>query len=74
MSIKFNASFCCYRGANLFAKDCQGFTPVMVAIATGKKDIMKIMLHPDSNILDVKNASIILWAMENDHVTLLQVC
>ena len=72
----FNHIFCT-RGANLFAKDCQGFTPFMVAIETRRKDILRIMLNPNSNVLDVngqKNASIVLWALENDHVTLLQVC
>ena len=62
------------RGANLFAKDCQGFTPYMVAIAKGQKDVLKIMLDPDSDVNKQKTASIALWAMENDHVTFLQVC
>ena len=47
----------------------------MVAIETKQKDILRIML--DSNVLDVYgqiDASIVLWALENDHVTLLQVC
>ena len=61
----------CTRGANLFAKDCQGLTPVMVAIATGQKDILRIMLDLISDVLE--NASIVLWAIENDHVTLLEV-
>ena len=69
-------SFVYIRGANLFAKDYQGFTPLMVATETGQKDMLKIMLDTNSNILDVNgqiNASIILWALENDHVILLQV-
>ena len=58
------------RGANLFAEDCQGFTPFMVAIETKQKDILRIMLDHNSNVL---SASIVQWALENDHVTLLQV-
>ena len=51
----------------------------MVAIATGQKDILKIMLDPDLNILEVtrKNSpfiNIVKWAIENDHIALLQVC
>lgn len=50
----------------------------MVAIATGQKDILEIMLKYNSKILDVdeqNNApSIVYWAMENDYITLLNVC
>lgn len=48
----------------------------MVAIAAGQKDILRIMLDSALKVLDVtgQNASIVLWAIENDHVTLLQVC
>lgn len=48
----------------------------MVAIAAGQKEILRIMLDTALKILDVtgQNASIVLWALENDHVTLLQVC
>lgn len=76
MHYLFNHIFCT-RGANLFVKDCQGFTPFMVAIETKQKDILRIMLDSNSNVLVVngqKDASIVLWALENDHVTLLQVC
>lgn len=47
----------------------------MVAIAAGQKDILRSMLDSALKILDVtgQNASIVLWAIENDHVTLLQV-
>lgn len=64
------------RGADLFAQDSQGSTPFMVAIANGQKDILRIMLDSALKVLDVtgQNASIVLWALENDHVTLLQVC
>lgn len=60
----------------MFAIDGQGSTPFMVAIATGQKEILRIMLDSAMKILDVtgQNASIVLWALENDHVTLLQVC
>ena len=67
----------CTRGADLSAKDCQGFTPFMVAIETKQKDILRIMLNPNLNVLDAngqKNISVVVWALENDHVTLLQVC
>jgi len=50
----------------------------MVAIETRQNDMLKIMLDgANSNILDVNkqnNASILLWALENDHVILLKVC
>ena len=48
----------------------------MVAIAAGQKDILRNMLDSALKVLDVtgQNASIVLWAIENDHVTLLQVC
>ena len=64
------------RGADLFAEDGQHATPFMVAIATGQKDILRIMLDSALKVLAVtgQNASIVLWALENDHVTLLQVC
>ena len=65
-----------YRGADLFKEDSQGSTPFMVAIAAGQKDILRNMLDSALKVLDVtgQNASIVLWAIENDHVTLLQVC
>ena len=49
----------------------------MVAIATGQKDILKIMLDSNLKILGVNeqnNDSVIHWAIENDYVTLLKVC
>ena len=48
----------------------------MVAIAAGQKEILRIMLDTALKVLDMtgQNASIVLWALENDHVTLLQVC
>ena len=48
----------------------------MVAIAAGQKEILRIMLDTALKVLHVtgQNASIVLWALENDHVTLLQVC
>ena len=55
------------------SKDCQGFTPCMVAIAAGQKDILKIMLDHSPDILEVHNPRIVFWAIENDYVTLLQV-
>ena len=63
----------------MFAEDIHGFTPCMVAIATGQRDILKIMLDSDLNILDATREkspfiNIVEWAIENDHVTLLQVC
>ena len=64
------------RGADLFAEDGQRSTPFMVAIAAGQKEILRIMLDTALKVLDMtgQNASIVLWALENDHVTLLQVC
>ena len=48
----------------------------MVAIETGQKDILKIMLDTNLNVLNGNgqtNTSIVFWALENDHVILLQV-
>ena len=63
----------------MYAVDIHGFTPCMVAIANEQKDILKIMLDSDLNILDTTRQespfiNIVEWAIENDHMTLLQVC
>ena len=62
----------------MFAVDIHGFTPYMVAIANGQKDVLKLMLDPDLDILDTTrqnspSINIVKWAIENDYVTLLQV-
>ena len=57
--------------------DIHGFTPYMVAIANGQKEILKLMLDADRNILDATRqntpSNIVKWAIENDYVTMLQV-
>lgn len=61
----------------MFAVDIHGFTPYMVAIANGQKEILKLMLDADRNILDATRqntpSNIVKWAIENDYVTMLQV-
>ena len=57
--------------------DIHGFTPYMVAIANGQKEILKLMLDADRNILDATRqntpSNVVKWAIENDYVTMLQV-
>jgi len=57
----------------LFAKDSHSFTPFMVAVAAEHKEVLKVML--DSKELDgsERSNSIVVWAVENDYVALLQV-
>ena len=64
-----------YRGADIYAKDASGFTPMMNAIAHGHKEVIKVFFNFDYYVdTIVKQQKMLLeWAIENGHPSLIEV-
>ena len=64
-----------YRGADIYAKDTGGFTPMMNAITHGHKEVIKVFFNFDYCVdTVVKQGKMLLeWAIENGHLSLIEV-
>lgn len=64
-----------YRGADIYAKDTAGFTPMMNAIAHQHKEVVKAFFEFNYTVDSlVKRDKILLeWAIEQDHIVLTEV-
>ena len=67
--------FLLYRGADIYAKDAIGNTPMMNAIIHGHKEIVMIFFNFDYSVdIIVKRDKMLLeWAIEQGHITLIEV-
>ena len=63
------------RGADIYAQDSSGFTPMMNAIAHGHKEVIKVLFSFAHSVdVVVKRGKMLLeWAIENGHVSLVEV-
>ena len=64
-----------YRGADIYAKDALGCTPMMNAIAHGHKEVVKVFFNFDytADIVVKRDKMLIEWAIEQGHLCLVEV-
>ena len=64
-----------FRGADIYAKDVSGFTPMMNAIAYGHKEVIKVFFDFDYSVdTVVKRGKMLLeWAIEFGHHCMIEV-
>ena len=64
-----------FRGADILAKDINGFTPMMNAIAHGHKEVVKIFLSFGYAVDSVakREKMLLEWAIELGHLSLIEV-
>ena len=68
-------SFYSYRGADIYAKDANGFTPMMNAVVYGHKEVIKDFFNFNYSVdTVVKQGKMLLeWAIENGYLSLIEV-
>lgn len=75
-SFIYNSSFIFISGADIETRDSAHFTPLMVAVAEGHEDSVKILLKSNAiiDVLDNMDRSVIFWAAQENHPKTLSVC
>jgi len=63
------------RGADIYAEDANGNSPMMNAIAHGHKELIKIFFNFNYTVdIAVKRDKMLLeWAIEQGHISLIEV-
>ena len=64
-----------YRKADIEAQDVNSYTPLLTAVAQGKKQSMEVLLNHEAaaDVFDRDGKSIVYLAAQHNHVAILEV-